>query len=170
MSSPSTQIIRPEKLTLRAATWQGSVSAAALPRLVETLVAPHGEVRWRITAVATGGGHARIDCIIEGFLWRAHADSAEPQELALRRVLRLVPSEAQLPAIEDEPDDEDFIVAPEYIDVLELVEEEIILSLPSDTGMGAADNGMGDNELDDESDRERDSPFAALSTLKSRPS
>ncbi len=42
----------------------------------------------------------------------------------------LVNSEAQLPPLESESEDEDYVALGDELDVLELVEEEILLDLP----------------------------------------
>lgn len=158
MSIPQ-QIIRPARLTSKIATWQGEVSAESLPRLADELVAPFGNVRWRVTAVATGGGQSKIHCIITGLLHLAVSDeSAKEFPLELERTIRLVPNEALLPPIEDEPEDEDFIVAPESLDVVELVEEEVLLSLPP---------VLDDSILSHAEQSQKPSPFAALADLKS---
>ena len=51
-------------------------------------------------------------------------------EVAIEDRLVLVGSEEELPAFEEESDQEDFVVATEPVDVRDLVEEAVILSLP----------------------------------------
>jgi uncharacterized metal-binding protein YceD (DUF177 family) len=158
------QVIRMARITTRPSQWEGHCSAAALLRLAPSLAEPYGEVAWKVTAVALAGGEFRIDCIIEGFLWRPVGSTSQREALALERRIRLVPHEDALPPIEDEPPDEDFILAPEALDVVELVEEEILLSLPP---LILDATGVSDSALPEPVTRSS-SPFSVLANLNTK--
>jgi uncharacterized protein len=72
----------------------------------------------------------------------------------------LVRSESELPGIEEESDDEDYLVANEPLDIRDLVEDAILLALPMvprKPGRGKRRGGARVPKV---------SPFAALASLK----
>jgi len=74
----------------------------------------------------------------------------------------LVEREEQLPPIEEEPEDEDYVVAGNKIAVLDLVEEAVILSLPM------VPRKPGLDPVAALATKERTSPFSALAALKAK--
>jgi uncharacterized protein len=84
-------------------------------------------------------------------------------EIAVRDRLVLVGSEDELPPIEGESDEEDFVVATDPLDPVGLVEDAVLLSLPMvPRKPGAGPSGEGDEEARPG----KPSPFAALAGLK----
>ena len=76
----------------------------------------------------------------------------------------LVDDESQLPPVEEESDEEDYLVPDEPLDIRDLVEDAVLLSLPMvprKPGLEEAPAGKGDKPP-------RESPFAALASLKKR--
>jgi uncharacterized protein len=113
-------------------TASGKFAAHELPRVADYLRSLEGAVEYRIE----GGQDARqrpfIRCIINGYLELVCQRCLGPIQFAVSTDQRLivVGSETAMPAPEDEEDEVDFIVAAPKFDVLALVEDEIILSLP----------------------------------------
>ena len=149
---------------------EGTVKPVDLPRLSETLVFPDGELRYRIE----GRLHARPDgsqqrgarCIISGWVTLQCQITLKPlrHTLNIDRRLVLVQTENELPPLEDEPDDEDYIVVGQEFDLCALVEDEVILDLPvfprSDVCSAAA-------PIEEDCTAEpKASPFAVLAALK----
>ena len=104
--------------------------------LLEGMEGKQGEIRYNlsghVTTDAAGGRRRRIKCTISG--WFLLTDPVtfkpEPYELAINSTLVLVNGESELPPLEEEAEDEDYVVLGEELDVEELVEEEILLDLP----------------------------------------
>jgi uncharacterized protein len=85
-------------------------------------------------------------------------------EVSIDDRLVLVDDESALPSIEEESDAEDFVVADEPLDIRDLVEDAVLLSLPMvpvKPGLEAVDAGAKPGERGQ-------SPFAALASLKSK--
>ncbi len=156
----------------------GKVSPEALPRVLEYLAAPGGEIQYQISgALETdpmGRQIRRLRCIISGwfFLVDSHSMEASRFDLDIDSTLRLVADESELPPLEAEADDEDVIVAGKYMGLNERLEEEILLALPvtavvpsanpRDTAASTGKRGSQSEELSSS----RISPFAKLASLK----
>jgi uncharacterized protein len=105
-----------------------------------------------------------VSCIIEGFVFLTCQKSLEAfrHEISISDRLVLVDDESALPSIEEESDAEDYVVADEPLDIRDLVEDAVLLSLPMvpcKPGLEAAD-AAGKRSAPVES------PFAALASLK----
>ena len=114
----------------------GDFSPAQLPRLKPFLAGNEGQIQYTVTGTETvdaaGRRLRRLKCIILGWFLVADPHSLEPQqyELSIESRLVLVNDEAEMPPLEEELPDEDYVALGEEIDVQELVEEEILLDLP----------------------------------------
>jgi uncharacterized protein len=111
---------------------EGTFSVKNMPRLLASLAAADGEIRYRIKGSLHGLERPALECSISGEVTlqcqRCLENMVHP--LNIHSKLVLVSSEAALPDTEDEPDEIDTIVASHEMNVAELVEEEILLSLP----------------------------------------
>jgi len=158
-------LIRPERLCAKPMVWEGTFAPGDLDRLADSLAGPEGQLRYRITAALDPQRRKVVSCIIEGFVFLTCQASLEAfrHEISIKDRLVLVDSEAELPAIGEESDTEDYLVADEPLDIRDLVEDAVLLALPMvprkpgleeapEAGAGAARAG--------------DSPFAALAGLK----
>jgi uncharacterized protein len=149
----------PSRLPKQGAQWQGTLSARGFERLADALVGDGGAVTWQVRAVPAALGKVRMHCTISGFL-RLAVHGGEPDQsfdwpFDITRRMTLVGRESDLPAIEDEPDDEDFLLAEPRMDLLELIEDELLLSLP-----------MVPTRSETAPETPKPSPFAALAALK----
>ena len=125
-----------ERFTRQQQSVSGDFAPMQLPRLKPFLTGKEGEIHYTITgsetAEAAGRRVRRLKCIILGWFLVADPHSLEPQqyELSIKSNLVLVNDEAELPPLDEELPDEDYVALGEEIDVQELVEEEILLDLP----------------------------------------
>ncbi|MGZ5063868.1 MAG: YceD family protein, partial [Usitatibacter sp.] len=106
-------------------------------------------------------------CIIEGFVFLTCQTTLEAfrHAVSIDDRLVLVDDEARLPPIEEESDAEDYLVADEPLDVLDLVEDAVLLALP----MVPRKPGLEEAGPATVAKDPKESPFAALASLKKRP-
>ena len=157
-------LIHPERLTAKPQLRKGTFTPAQLPRLADSLAGPEGELRYRITAQLDRQRRKVVSCIIEGFVFLTCQASLEAfrHEVSISERLVLVDSEAELPPIEEESDAEDYLVADEPLDIRDLVEDAVLLSLP----MVPRKPGLGEAPGGREGVPREPLPFAALAALK----
>ena len=124
----------------------GTLDIEASERLEDRTAAGPGEVTWRIEGTSDELGRPAIAIDIEGAVpvtcQRCLSDFALPVE---RRTLAvLARSEKEADAL-DASSDHEIVVADHPLDAVELVEEELLLTLPyspmheSDCGQGSGD-------------------------------
>lgn len=138
---------------------------AGLERLHDLLVDADGEVSYQLQGMQGQQGEPMLHLIVSGQVRLAcqRCLLAVPLELAVDSLLELVPEGAELSQEELEDDTKDYLPLAGELNVADLVEEEILLSLPvaprhEDCGLpGLANAG------------ERINPFAALAGLKGKP-
>ena len=161
---PDQLLLHPDRLTAKATVFEGVLRPGDLENLADELAGPEGELHYRVTARLDSARRRVVSCIINGFVFLTCQTTFEAfrHEVAIDDRLVLVGSEGELPPFEEEGDQEDFVVATEPIDILDLVEEAAILALP----MVPRKPGV---EPDGERERPepgKPSPFAALAGLK----
>src|SRR5688572_471807 len=157
-------LIDPERITDKPMVHTGKFLPADLERLEEAIADERGELRYDITAVLDKQRRKTVSCIIEGFVFLICQNTLEAfrHEISIRDRLILVDDEAGLPSVEEESEDEDYVVADEPLDIRDLVEDAVLLALPmiprkpGTEGAVKADPGQGPKA----------SPFAALESLK----
>lgn len=148
----------------------GTLLVGGLERLADLVQSPEGDIHYvatgRTLSGADGSVLRKLDLRVQGsvLLSGETPDALWEHELDIQRVFVLVRSEAELPPLEDEPEDEDYLVVDNELDLSTLVEDEVLLDLPvAPLGLpGRADPGV----LDDGDAAEKVSPFAALAMLK----
>ena len=145
--------------------WEGDLRPEDLPRLAESLANGDGKLHYRVSAGLDRQRRKVVSCIIEGFVFLTCQASLDTfrHPVSIDDRLVLVEDESGLPPMEEEVDGEDYLVADEPLDVLELVEDAVILALPMmprKPGLEAA------GPVRIESGGGRDSPFAKLASLK----
>lgn len=159
-------LIHLDRIATKPQVWEGTLAPADLERLEDSLAGPEGELRYRITASLDRQRRKVVSCIIEGFVFLTCQTSLEAfrHDVSISERLVLVESESQLPPIEEESDAEDYLVADEPLDIRDLVEDAVLLSLP----MVPRKPGLGEAPGGREGDPREPSPFAALAQLKRR--
>lgn len=157
-------LIHLDRLSTRPTVFEGTFVPADLERLEESLADGRGELRYRISAQLDPQRRKVLSCIIEGFVFLTCQVSLEAfrHEIDLKERLILVDNEDQLPAIEEEGDSEDYVVADEDPDIRDLVEDAVLLSLP----MIPRKPGVEEPREEATGAGESVSPFAALASLK----
>ena len=159
-------LIHPERISDKPDVRQGTFSPADLERLEDSVANDEGSLQYRITAVLDKQRRKRVSCIINGFVFLTCQKSLEAfrHDVAVDDRLVLVDDESQLPPVEEESDEEDSLVADEPLDIRDLVEDAVLLSLPMvprKPGLEEAPAGKAD-------ETPRESPFAVLDSLKKR--
>lgn len=121
-----------------AATLEGRQPLAEMERLAGSVLpeAPETAVQWQATGeprVGTGLQRQRwIDLQVHATVRMTCQRCLEPVaiDLALSRAIRFVPTEAEAERLDLESDD-DVLATSRRLDLLELVEDELVLALPS---------------------------------------
>lgn len=157
-------VIHPERIADKPIVFQGRIDLDDFPRLEESLANRDAQLDYTVTARLDKQRRKVVSCIIEGFVFLTCQTTLEAfrHEISIDDRLVLVDDEAQLPPIEKESDAEDYLVADEPLDVLDLVEDAVLLALPMVPRKPGA-------EVAGEREDPRQSPFAALASLKKRP-
>ena len=159
-------LIDPERLTAKPLVFKGTFAPADLERLQDAVADERGELRYEITAGLDRQRRQVVSCIIEGFVFLICQNTLEAfrHEISVRDRLILVDDEASLPPVEEEGEDEDYVVADGPLDIRDLVEDAVLLALP----MVPRKPGSEGAARRDEAGGSEPSPFAALASLKKK--
>ncbi|SDV50977.1 YceD family protein [Chitinasiproducens palmae] len=175
--------------TRRGLSFEGAVPLSALPRIVEMLPAgvPDEAKDTPVTFTARAamqreGGAVRptLDLHVSGLTWLECQDCLGPFELPIEidTPFRVVQTEEQADAIPLDDDGPDVIVGSATFDLLDLIDEEIALSLPmvprhETCPTANADDSVAPIVFDDTAaapaeEGERRRPFAGLAEMIER--
>ena len=137
----------------------GELPVRAMTRLKDLVASDAGAARFRLVGKLDPNRQALIECIIDVELQLTCQRCLSPFSFPLSLKSRFVPvrDASELPAIEDEGADADYLVA--------LIEEEILLALPI-APMHEAEVCAARADADEREDKEN--PFAALAALKKK--
>ena len=157
-------LVDPTRISAKPLVVKGTFAPADLERLEGAIADERGELRYEITAVLDRQRRKTLSCIIEGFVFLICQNTLEAfrHEISIRDRLILVHDEAGLPPVEQESEDEDYVVADEPLDVRDLVEDAVLLSLP----MIPRKPGTQAVAKAEPQQEPKTSPFAALASLK----
>jgi uncharacterized protein len=147
----------------------GEMQAAELPRLLDVLENPQGILRYTVQGGVDNLGSHFLDVSVAGQCrlrcQRCLNGLNYPVQLNTRLLLR---DQTSLDALDDnvaggEAEEFDSILADAHLNVLDLLEEEILLSLPiaPKHELGACQMTVGED-----THREEKNPFAVLAKLK----
>ena len=167
-------LIHPERISSRPQVFEGDVDLAEMPDLADSLADDAANLHYTVTARLDAQRRKVLSCIIEGFVFLTCQSSLEAfrHGISIADRIVLVDLESQLPAIEEESDAEDYMVADGPIDVLDLVEEAVLLALPMvprKPGLQESDVGAAPSLAKPVADAAKASPFAALERLRKKP-
>lgn len=150
----------------------GEVPVAELPRLLDVLENPQGILSYTLQGGVDKLGSHFLDLNVTGRCQlrcqRCLDGMDHPVQLATRLLLR---DQASLDALDDVDGEFDSVLADVHLDVLSLLEEEILLSLPiaprHETGacQAAGSQNRPLRQAQDRHEEERH-PFAVLANLK----
>ena len=142
----------------------GEVPVAELPRLQEVLESPQGILSYTVRGGVDKLGSHFLDVSVTGRCQVRCQRCLEGMDYPVRLDTRLLlRDQASLDALEDEEEEFDSILADVQLDVLNLLEDEILLSLPfaPKHEPGACQAAGGESRHGEERH-----PFAALAKLK----
>ena len=131
------ELIQIDRFTRLNQSVSGKFAPEQLPRLAAYLAGRDGEINYLLagqqTSDAAGSQKRSVKCIISGWFLLVDPVTLLPSchELAIESKLVLVRDETELPPLELESDDEDYVVCGNEMDVLATVEEEVLLDLPA---------------------------------------
>jgi len=173
-------IIQVEQFTRQKQSISGHYAPAQLSRLAGYLAGEEGEILFSLTGSEVTQLPASqkrcIKCIISGWFFVTDPGTLKPlrHDLAIESRLVVVKDESGLPPLELESEDEDYIICASGMNVMERIEEEILLDLPSalarhleSSGKSAKSPKAGVQSLGGETGA-RISPFARLVELKKK--
>ena len=163
MADEEAFLIHPDRLAAKPTLFEGTFVPADLERLEDSLANGEGELRYRISAGLDRQRRKVVSCIIEGFVFLTCQSSLETfrHGISVQDRLVLVDRESDLPGIEEEGDDEDYLVAAEPIDIRDLVEDAVLLALPMVPRKPGVEGAAAGKPA-----ASKQSPFAALESLK----
>jgi len=156
-------IIDPATFATKPKVYKGALTGSDLVDLDERVAGPEGGLQFEVAAGLDKQRRKVVSYIIKGFAQLTCQVSMESfrHEVDISERLVLVDDESQLPPIEMESDEEDFMVADGPLDLRDLVEDAVILSLPM------IPRKPGIEEVPKVADApRRESPFAALKRPK----
>jgi uncharacterized protein len=159
-------LIRPDRLSDKPLVFKGVFTPSDLERLQEEVADDRGELRYLISASLDPQRRQVVSCIIEGFVFLICQNSLEAfrHEIAIHDRLVLVDDESRLPSVEEESDTEDYVVADGPLDIRDLVEDAVLLSLPMVPRKPGLEGGVKAGAATER----KESPFSALATLKKK--
>lgn len=146
----------------RGGELSGEVPMAELPRMADILADSAGKVSYVLQGFTGKDGKPQLELVLDGMcnLRCQRCLNALPYPIKLVSKLRLV-SEGETESTDIEDDEVDNIPAEKRLDVLALLEEELLLSLPI-----APKHGSGECEIAVEGLNRSNNPFAVLAGLK----
>lgn len=157
-------VIDSQAFALEGASLQGDLPLASLPRLLDLLSDSAGSVRYQLVGMVGSGNRAQLLVQVDGVISMCcqRCLEAMPYPLALRSLLEFMDSEGDLTQEELEDDSRDFLPLQKALDVIELIEDEILLALPTvprheECALPAAGQRAAS-----------ESPFSVLAGLKGR--
>ena len=111
----------------------GSMRVAGFARLLESLPDSRGELGYRVEGDVDRQGRHLLRLQVQGavqLLCQRCLESYE-HKVAIATVLRLVPAAALDSEYDDDPDEPDCVAASVAFDLAALIEDEVLLALPS---------------------------------------
>lgn len=140
---PADGLVSTDRLARLGLRLEGTLAPLDFLELQPFLASRGGQIQVELSGKMLtdqlGSQQKQLRCIISGWFDVLDAATLMPKkfELDIDSRVRLFASEEELPPLEDEPDDEDFIVCGDRFDIRAHVQEEILLALPSTTPLAS---------------------------------
>ena len=157
-------VIEPARFARDQSLVTGALALTRLPRLAEILFDHEGSVRYSVEGYRTARGEPALHMSLTADLGARCQRCLEriPLHLDIARDIILLAQVRALEQADDDDEDTDAIPHTNTLDLLDLIEEEVVLSLPMvprhpDEGCSARPAAPSG---------ERDSPFSVLAGLK----
>ena len=146
----------------RGGELSGDVPVAELPRMTDLLADSEGKISYVLRGLTGKDGNPQLELILDGLchLRCQRCLNALSYPVKLVSKLRLV-TEGEVESTDIEDDEVDNIPVEKHLDVLALLEEELLLSLPI-----APKHGLGECQIAVEGLSRSNNPFAVLAGLK----
>ena len=143
---------------------QGELPIASLTRVLDLLADSAGQLSYRIEGVMGPRNRAQLQLQLDGVMSVCCQRCLEGVDYSLkvRSLLEFVDDEEDLTQEDLEDDSKDFLTAQSELDVVALIEDEIILELPSaprHESCALPDTGQGSGRV---------SPFSVLQGFKGK--
>ena len=147
-----------------ARSLQGELPIASLTRVLDLLADSAGQLSYRVEGVMGARNRAQLQLQLDGVMSVCCQRCLEGVDYSLkvRSLLEFVDDEEDLTQEDLEDDSKDFLTAQSELDVVALIEDEIILELPSaprHESCALPDTGQGNGRV---------SPFSVLQGLKGK--
>ena len=147
-----------------ARSLQGELPIAGLTRVLDLLANSAGQLSYRIEGVMGPRNRAQLQLQLDGVMSVCCQRCLEGVDYSLkvRSLLEFVDDEEDLTQEDLEDDSKDFLTAQSELDVVALIEDEIILELPSaprHESCALPDTGQGSGRV---------SPFSVLQGFKGK--
>ena len=147
-----------------ARSLQGELPIAGLTRVLDLLADSAGQLSYRIEGVMGPRNRAQLQLQLDGVMSVCCQRCLEGVDYSLkvRSLLEFVDDEEDLTQEDLEDDSKDFLTAQSELDVVALIEDEIILELPSaprHESCALPDTGQGSGRV---------SPFSVLQGFKGK--
>jgi uncharacterized protein len=138
---------------------QGKIAVSRLERVRDSLASSQGELTFQLDGELDAQHRANLRLSVSGQvqLTCQRCLTEFSHALTLNNRFVLVARESELPDIDEEDTDVDFLLADEKLNVQELIEDEIILSLPLAPRHGGECVKVGTGNVTDSAN-----PFAKL--------
>jgi len=109
-----------------------TIAASQLMRIKDWLASNAGSLNWSLVGEISASGEPRLHFELNGILQVACQRCLEPIQLNLdlKSEFILVKDESEIPVVDEEVDDKDYLVADEAFDVMQLIEDEVLLAMP----------------------------------------
>jgi len=160
--------IDPARFAREESRVTGVLTLDQLPRLADILFDHEGSVSYEVAGYTTGNGQPALHIRLQANLGLCCQRCLErlPLQLDSERDVVLVAGAGEVAADDEEDDDIDTIPGVASLDLLDLIEQEVVLSLPM--APRHAENGCA-AQPSAAVVAAADSPFSALAGLKSPP-
>ena len=147
-----------------ARSLQGELPIAGLTRVLDLLADSAGQLSYRVEGVMGARNRAQLQLQLDGVMSVCCQRCLEGVDYSLkvRSLLEFVDDEEDLTQEDLEDDSKDFLTAQSELDVVALIEDEIILELPSaprHESCALPDTGQGNGRV---------SPFSVLQGFKGK--
>ena len=125
-------VIDPARFARDQSRLSGMLSLARLPRLADVLFDHQGNVSYELQGYTTANGQPALHLSVGSDLAVRCQRCLErlPLHIEVTRDLVLIAEARDIDPVDDEDDDTDTIPGVAALDVLDLVEQEVVLSLP----------------------------------------
>ncbi|MDX1353792.1 MAG: YceD family protein [Thiomicrorhabdus sp.] len=157
--------INPFKLAENRAQTERVIPVAQLQRLVESLASDVGSITAKVTGSVDEDRRKILDCQITGSVQLVCQTTFDPIDYAIDRTVRFCPvmSEEAMASVPEEY--EPFLFDSEELDLITLVEDELILSLPIALSSPEAPKHQSFGPVIEDTEK-KPNPFAVLEGLK----